>query len=292
MLDCIKYSRLKFREGNGFFEPKGPKFSNAIQYSFEIIDSTLRFRAPKQLHIFRTGVREFNLHRNQSDLNDLRYDCFHTYKDTWMSQRLFLRQYFFYGPWFSGEKGYTSFSISAIAPDRPLDSINFLHPKAFEAATSGFITALYGQEQWSANIPNYEGPLQWKVKNELPVPAVSFLIRSIKGLQRDQFFMLPVSRDRILVFRFSYEQYAGGNIAEMDAAISPKPAQKLINNIINSVELTPSSELEQELAKIWDICPELSISENVSPLKWPATVDDTGLNIIELNEERRKALAR
>ena len=75
-----------------------------------------------------------------------------------------------------------------------------------------------------------------------------------------------------------------------DAAVSPKPAQELIENIISSVELVPSSKLEQQLAEVRKTCPDLNVSDSFPPLKWPAAVDETGLKIIELSEKKRKEL--
>jgi len=290
MFDSIKYNRFNFREHEGFCIPKGPKFETARQYTFKLRSNELCFRAPTQVHLFRPGSEQFTSSRRHNDLSPLWLDSFHTYNDTWASLRLFSRQYAFYGPWFTGEKGNVSFSVSAIAPESTPTGLNLLHPRAFESAIAGFITALFGHEERESGVARYTGPIQWNPVKSLHVPAVSFLVQSIKGLHRDPFLCFPVARDRILIFSFSYEQYAGGNISEMDAAISPKPAQNLINSIINSVKFTPSEDLEKELEEIRQTCPDLNVSDSFAPLKWPATVDETGLNIVELNAERRKAL--
>ncbi|WP_160154362.1 hypothetical protein [Microbulbifer sp. ALW1] len=292
MLDFIKYTRFEFRKRKGFCVPKAPNVLTAREYSYRLQGNKLLFRAPTQYHFFRPESEQLTSSWTDNDLENLSIHDLKTYNDTWISRTIFLRKYALYGPWFTGEQASAIFSLTAVAPAIENPSINFLNPRAFETAISGLLTAEYGQTLSDDFSADYVAPMDWQPIKSLPVPAVRFLVQSEPWMQRVTYLCFPVSKNRILTFSFSHQQYAPGDFSKRDAAISPKPAQELIDNIINSVQLTPSPELEQELAEIRKTCPDLSVSENFPPLKWPATVDKTGLKIIEMgSEEKKRALA-
>ncbi|WP_143735618.1 hypothetical protein, partial [Microbulbifer mangrovi] len=276
MLDFIKYNRLELREHKGPCTPQGPGFKRAHKYTFDLMGSKLSFRAPKQLHIFRPGSEQYTPRWFNDELEALRTGNDPT--KTWTSRLLFLRKYAFYGPWFTGEKANASFAVSAIAPESPSPNFNFLHPRAFETAISGYLTAEYGHDEWDRGEARYTGPLNWNSIKGLPVPAARLLVQNSIDRHRHFYFFLPVSRNRIITLTFSYNQCISGSFEKRDAAINPKPILELIDQIIDSVEFTPSTELERELNEIRKICPDLSTSKEFPPLKWPATVDETGLN--------------
>lgn len=289
MLDFIKYNRFELREHEGFCTPQGPNFKRASKYTYDLLGSKLSFRAPKQIHMFRSGSEQYTPRWFDDDLNVLRTGNAPT--KTWGSSLLFSRKYAFYGPWFSGEKASASFAILAIAPESPPESLNLLYPKAFEAAISGYLTAEYGYDEWSKGTARYKGPIQWQPIADLPIPAVLLQVENSIDKHRFIYFALPVTSNRIVIFRFFYMQHVSGTFEERETLVSSKPLLDLMDNIVKSVEFIPSPEMAHELAEIRKSSPKFSVSETFPPLKWPATVDETGLNIIELNEEHRKALA-
>ncbi|WP_078082652.1 hypothetical protein [Microbulbifer mangrovi] len=289
MLDFIKYTRFKFREHTGFCVPKGPNFHSAKKYTYRLQGSEVSFRAPTQYHFFRPGSEQLTSSWKEDNLERLNTRDIKSYDDTWASTAIFQRKYAFYGPWFTGEKARASLYIAAISPVNQQHNLNFLHPRAFEAAVAAFLTADYGHMHEDGS-PDYLGPIDWEPFKQFPVPAARFKVESECWSNRSTMFCFPISSNRILFFYLSHNQSAAGSFEKRNAAISPKPAEELIDNIINSVTFTPSPELARELAEIRKSCPDLSVSKEFPPLKWPATVDETGLNIVEMNEKQRKAL--
>ncbi|WOX04857.1 hypothetical protein [Microbulbifer pacificus] len=291
MLGFFKYSRFKLRDHRGFCVPKGPDFPSSRKYTYKLQGSSLSFRAPTQIHIGRPGSEQLTSKWKVDDLKDLSPHDTETYNHTWYGRAIFQRKYALYGPWFTGEMAEAGCNLAAVAPKKLNTDINFLHPRAFESALSGYLTADFGYQQDDAGVADYCGPLQWQPIKRLPVPAVRFMVKSEDWSHRAILYCFPISKNRILIFNFYFDQRISGNFAEMDAAISPKPAMELIDNIINSVEFVPSPELEKNLAELRTSCPNLAVSDTFPPLKWPATVDKTGLNIVELRSKQRKALA-
>ncbi|WP_156035240.1 hypothetical protein [Microbulbifer sp. HZ11] len=291
MLDFIKYSRFKFRDYRKPCVPKGPNFSSAKTYKYRLQGSAISFKAPKQIHLFRPNSEQFTSNWKDDDLRDLKITEIDTFNDSWASSTILTRKYALFGPWFTGELARADLFLAAICPAKEPKNLNFLHPRAFETAISGYLTADYGCMKSEDGSADFKGPLGWEPIRGFPVPAARFSVESECWDSRNILFCFPVSSNRILMFHFSFDQSAAGTFEEVDAIISPEPAQNLIENIINSIEFSPSPELEKELAELRKTCPDLSVSKDFPPLKWPATVDETGLNIVELNAERRKALA-
>ncbi|WP_231758074.1 hypothetical protein [Microbulbifer elongatus] len=292
MLNFIKYNRIKLRDLNTPCVPHGPDFLKSKKFSYKFRSSELKFQAPTQHHLFRSGMEQWTPKWKEDELDQLHNSDIYSHDYTWESRIIFQRKYAFFGPWFSGEKARATFVIGVTTPAKPNGKINFLHPKAFEVAISGYLTATVGHlHHDSDGEPYYHGPVSWKPRLDFPVPAVEFKIEDFESHQPDYYLCFAIDKDRIMTVELTYSQHASGSMSEVDAVISPKPAQDLIENIINSVEFSPSPTLEHELAELRKTCPDLSVSKDFPPLKWPATVDETGLNIVELNAERRKALA-
>lgn len=292
MLNFIKYNRFKIRDHSAPCVPYGPNFSNAKTYTYSLRSSELSFSAPTQVHFFRPGSEQRTPKWKHDDLEKLHNWDISSYNHSWKSRLIFTRKYAFYGPWFSGEKASAAFILGVTAPENENKDLNLLHPRAFETALSGYLTATVGHlHHESDGEPYYRGPINWKPHPNFPVPAVQFTIVDHDNQRPDYYLCFPVAKDRILTLEFSYSQHISGSKVEKDAAISPQSVQELIENIINSVKFTPSAELKKELEEVQKNCQDLSVSKKFPPLKWPATVDETGLNIVEMNEKKRKALA-
>lgn len=292
MLEFIKYTRFKIREHQGFCMPKGPNFKSAKKYKYCLQGSDVSFNAPTQYHFFRPGSEQFTSSWKIDNLEDMSVHNLNTYGNSWSSSKIFIRKYALYGPWFTGEQARATFSVTAISPEDEQFNVNFLNPKAFETALAGYLTANYGYLISEDGSPDYLAPINWEPVAGFPVPTARFRVESECWNDRISILSFPVSSSRILIFRFSFQQSSAGSFEEVDAIISPKPAQELIENIINSVEITPSEELKKELDEIRKTCPDLSVSEEFPPLKWPAKVDDSGLHIVELNTKELEELAR
>lgn len=285
MRNFIKYSSLKFRKHEGLCTPRGPSFASAKTIRVNLLGNILEFHAPKHSPTSDESIEEQRVVSSVYDLEGRNHSDREMPSQSWQAADIFGRKWAFYGPWFTGHMGTASCHISGIYTSIPNKQINLLNPRAFENAVLGFTTAIWGHELYDEGVPYYQGPLDWAPLGQLPVPAVSFGVEPTRiptYINRHVFF--PVSRDKMICFTFSYRQHCSGSQAEMDKKISPKPMQDLIDNIIGSIRLTLSPETQSAVDEVKKTCPDLSVSPDCAPLKWPAHVDKDGITIVDYDE--------
>ena len=295
MLDMIKYSSLEFRKHEGQCIPRGPSFKRAKTIEVLLPDCALEFRAPRHSPLRRHGTEQYMVvpgkHYDLEDTSSFGTDFVPS--DSWQNVRICSRAWAFYGPWFTGYKGSVYFSINAVGTSKANPAVNFLYPAALETAVQGFITAYSGHAIYDKKKLNsyYRGPVNWMPINSLPVPAVQFDVEeSFTSGYRYRYVFFPVSKHRMLSISFIYVQSCAGKREEMDAKISPEPMLDLINSIISSIRLTPSTELQTEIDKAKAKCAgEYSVSSECQPFKWPADVGKDGLTILDYREGRYKS---
>lgn len=285
MRNFIKYSPLKFRKHEGLCIPRGPSFASAKTVKANLLGNILQFRAPRHAPVSTESIEEIKIVSSVYDLDGYSEQHDSMPSQSWESSAIFHRSWAFYGPWFTGHMGTAICHIEGISLSQPNDQLNFLHPRAFETAVLGYTTACWGHDLYDKGTPHYQAPIDWQPLNQLPVSAVSFLMESTKvATYRRRYAFFPVSHDKIICFTFPYRQHCSGYQAELDKKISPEPMQELIDNIINSIQLTLSPETQEAVDEVKKTCPDLSVCPSCTPLKWPAHVDKDGITIIDYDE--------
>lgn len=288
MLDLIKYSSLRLRNQEGRCSPQGPAFESARNTKVRFPQCTLEIKLPSHSPKRGDGTEQTRILKDIYRLEGRSYNRNIMPSKSWGHEIIASRSWVFNGPWFTGYKGQVSFSMSGINPGIQNPKLNFLHPKGFEAGVLGFLTASWGHRVYDEEqeIPEYKAPLNWSPLTHLKIPAAQFDMEVAAPVSRYRFVFFPASRDRLIHIRFSYWQACAGSQQEQDQQIDPKPMQDLIDNIIRSIQLTLSPEMETELAEIRKSCPDLNVSTECAPLKWPADVDKDGFTILEYNKRR------
>lgn len=293
MLDIVKYSSLEFRQHEGQCIPRGPSFERAKSTEVLLPQCTLKFRAPRHAPYRRHPSEQYMVAPGRlRDLKDFSPIGRVVPSDSWREAKVCYRTWAFYGPWFTGYMGAVNFSMEVVETTKVNSAVNFLYPPALESAIQGFITAYHGHELYDEVrlTPYYVGPINWGPIVGLGVPAVTFDIEECFSYgRRYRYVLLPVSANRMLVIRFAYRQSGSGSWEEIDAKVSPQPMIDLIQNIISSIRMTPSPELQVEIDKAKAACQGIySVSPECQPFKWPADVDKDGLTILEYRKDRYK----
>lgn len=292
MLDAIKYTSLKLRKHQNLCIPKGPNFVRAKKEVVTLCSGSLSFRSPRHAPYKKHESGEKRL------LKDKIYSVGDTSSfsprwipsDGWLETSVFARNWAFYGPWFTGLKGKVSCSISIVNLNGGEGKLNFLYPAALETAIQGYMTAykgyeIYDEENLSAY---YVAPKNWQPVSRLKIPAAVFdTLEVFTPGSSQRLVIFPVSSESLIIFKFSLWQYCSGSKKEKDLKVSAKPMQDLINNIIESIEFSPTLELQDEIDQLKSSCDgDYTVSSECQPFKWPADVDKDGLTILEYKKNR------
>ncbi|WP_288131616.1 hypothetical protein [Microbulbifer sp.] len=288
MRNFIKYPSLKLKPRRGYCVPAGPSFRFAWKRRIDLLGSRLEFRAPG--HAPAPSRWDEKLGPGpHTHSGALFRTCRLMPGESWEEAALFRRIWDFYGPWFVGRVARVSCYGTVQRLKQPGKRLNFLHPRAFESAVLGYMTAQWGHEiDEDDGTPYQKAPVSWRPIKNMPVPAVTFDIRRTKSLvgSNSRMLFFPISADQIVQFSFGYSQYCTGPLEDEDSKISPKPLLELIDNVIASMHFTPSAELQQAIDEVKQQCPDLSVSPECQPLKWPAHVDKDGITIVEYDRKR------
>ncbi|WP_288131613.1 hypothetical protein [Microbulbifer sp.] len=288
MRNFIKYPSLKLKPRRGYCVPAGPSFRFAWKRRIDLLGSRLEFRAPGH-------APAPNLWNEKTGPASHSYEgagfrsCRLMPGEGWEEAPLFGRTWDFYGSWFVGNVARIYCYGSVLRPKQFRESMNFLHPRAFESAVLGYLTAQWGHEvDEDDGMPYQKAPVNWHPVKEMPAPAVILDMRKTKSLGgcNSRMLFFPISQDRFVCFDFTYDQYCTGPLEDEDSKISPKPLLELIDNVIASMHFTPSAELQQAIDEVKQQCPDLSMSSECQPLKWPAHVDKDGITIVEYDRKR------
>ncbi|MCX2778453.1 hypothetical protein OQJ46_13085 [Microbulbifer thermotolerans] len=285
MRNYIKYPPFEWREHKGQCIPRGPSFRWAREVTIRLTNCTLALRLPRHAPEPGGDSGEWRILPRIYELEGRNHNDRRMPSQSWRYEGIVARNWAFYGPWFTGCMGKVHFSLVGLRLSEPNPQINFLHPKALETAALSYITASWGHEVYGSK-PYYQAPLNWTPLHELPVPTLCFdMKRVIQAGVRYRFIFFPVGRDKLIKISFSCYQYATGTQEEIDARISPEPMLELVENILGSLQVSLSPELQREVDAVREAYPDAAVSPDCPPLDWPAHVDRDGLTILPYDEK-------
>ncbi|ROS00175.1 hypothetical protein EDC56_2811 [Sinobacterium caligoides] len=270
MRNYLKYSSIKLRDLKEPCIPVGPSFSSSGVVAARLAGSVLKIKAPR--HSPGDDCSEHIAPRHDSILNfGFRMDSERVIPDqSWEYASVFRRSWGFYGPWFTGRQARLTMNIVVYRPVEPKEGVSFFHPRAFEHAVAALQTAYRGHQEENG-VAAWRAPVDWKGVSGLGVPAASFdlvpMLPGFSSMRRKCYFSIG---DHYLVeISFRFLQRYPGSQAKRDAQISRQPMFDLIDDILANLQLTLSDEAQQQLELVQQHCPDMSVTENFPPLKWP-----------------------
>lgn len=269
VLDWFKYSRLEIRPLAFPCVPKGPNFANARNVKCLVAGNQLTIKLPRhspdlsitpQFSPKRDSALDFPFHDANADVMG---------DDSWRFSSVLFREWRFNGPWFSGVAGSLSIGIQVIKPRNPSVNATFFHPKALEQVIASYLTSRRAHEK-TLGVANWQAPLNWQRTTSMPVPAGRFDVLPVNhgNGSPEHIFFFPVGDHFLLEVTFRFSQNCTGMRKEKDQKISREPMWELVNNILDSMTLTLSSENQAKVDKIKAECPDYALSETFPPLQW------------------------
>ncbi len=271
------YVRYKLRKAKGLITPKGPNFSSAKTIQCDIDGSVVKFKTPKHRPLISGEEPIFPAHSYH--LNDMffrsSYQEGFKVSDNWETFRLLENAWAFYGPWFTGAVAELVMYATLIKPiNYENDDFSLFHPRAFEKIIGDYLTnsfSTYTSESRGGK-HHYIAPLNWQPLTNLPVVAVRLQVEADAKVTHDNkqyFLFFPVTDKVMACMHFDPSRLLALSQEELDKRVNESSMLELMNNIIDSIELTLSPEVQAQQKAALAGLDDASLISDFPPLKWP-----------------------
>lgn len=275
--------RLKLREPKQLVVPRGPDFRWARTIHSNLNGSHISFKVPRHRprrsnHLSKVPERNYQSDRSAASSMPFRSmygdeDAEKGLKDHFERLKFFYHAWAFYGPWFSGTVAELSLSFDFIKAVNFPDSMSLFHPRALEQVIGEYLTFMYSYHLDFTRdyIQEFDAPVNWEPLNHLPVNAVR--LESIprefsahKTISHYMFF--PIADNIMACLHFMPSRILGLPRSELDKRVSVDPMYKLMDNIINSIQLELSPEARAQQARALDGLENTELVKDYPLLKW------------------------
>lgn len=283
------YVPYKLRKPSGLIKPKGPSFSRAKSISCNFDGTVITFKAPK--HRARHSNNERLNSESSYKFSEMIFRSIYSegfnLSDNWDEFKLFYRAWAFYGPWFTGTLAELDMYFSLIKPTNcDNDNFSLFHPRAFEKYVSDYLTNNYSTRKNDLMDGRHEyiAPVNWQPLSNFPTVAVRLEVRPDAEVARAtvrHLVFFPISDKVMAHLHFIPSQLLALSQEELDERVDSSSMLELMNNIINSFEITLSPEAEaQQQAAIAGL-DDASLVEAFLPIKWDESTQQNEVQKIE-----------
>ena len=282
------YVRYKFREPDGLVIPKGPSFSNAGTIVSDIDGTVIKFKTPKHRPQYKNRKQLLPHPSYQMDEMIFRsnYDEDIKVSDNWKTFDLFERSWAFYGPWFTGVMAELEMYFTLVKPVNYKNmDFSLFHPRAFENIVADYLTNQFSRYIDKDNGKHhYITPVEWQPLSHLPVVAVKLqLAPDEKVVSRtiNHFAFFPIADQVMACIQFIPSQLRAATQEELDKRVSRTPMYALMDNIIDSIQLTLSPEAQAQQKAALAGLEDTSLVKEFLPLNWDNTKPDSEFKKLE-----------
>lgn len=279
MTNWLKYFPLSlgFKQSNEFSIPQGPYFSKPKSQTWRFSDSEFHFSAPRPNNII--GFERYSrkaVKINYSPRTDLNRVHASNYPPRFMPSlrwdhcRFFANEWFFVGPWFSGEKASLTMigDVVVIDSSKDYEDSSFFHPRVFVSVVADWLDSYYGHRK-SGRSSLFAGPKDWKILGiSKTIKAISMEVHKIEFsrenpvIYKNIFF--PISGNRFINITFNFS-----GLRRNENYTDATPVFDLCDKIMESFKLEVGPESLAQWQSIADTCPDMSLAPTFGELKWP-----------------------
>jgi len=278
----MMYVKYKLRKAKGLVIPKGPSFARAKTTRCDIDGTIIKFKAPKhRKSIFSSApilparachLDEMKFRSNYSE--DIKVS------DNWETFQFFFNSWAFYGPWFTGALAYLNVYFDLVKPVKYKNNdFSLFHPRAFEKIVGDYLTnehSHYTSDSMGGK-HHYIAPVNWQPLPDYPVVAVRLEVRPDLAVARDavQYLVFFPITDKVMArILFIPSQRLALSQEELDKRVDRSTMLKLMNDIIDSIELTLSPEAQAHQQAALAGLDDTSLIKEHLPLKWSTTKEN------------------
>lgn len=279
MTNWLKYFPLSlgFRQSNEFAIPQGPYFSQLKSQTWRFSDSAFHFSAPRPNNII--GFERYSRkavkinYSTRTNLNKVRVS---NYTPTFMPSlrwnycRFFANEWFFVGPWFSGEKASLTMIGDVIEIDSAKDyeGSSFFHPRVFESVVADWLDSFYGHRK-SGRSSLFAGPKDWTILDiSETIKAISMEIHKIEFSKKNPVIykniFFPISNNRFMNITFNFS-----GLRRKENYTDTTPVFELCDKIVESFRLKVGPESLAQWQRVAKTCPDMSLTPTFGELQWP-----------------------
>ena len=292
MLNWLRYFPLALpfcRKDSEYIIPHGPLFPKLRKQQWYIGKSSFHFSAPWANSVYGSEqLSRYSDSRSPGKQDVLTYELQSISSDVipngrWKGSLIYSREWYFVGPWFSGDYG--DLRMAAVIYGQPhledFKGASFFHPRVFESVIGDFLSSFFGHEK-SGRKAYYRGPLHWEteVLSE-SVCSASFDICSDVDGSIKKYVVFPVSHDRFISIRFS-------GFYQDVRSYDQTPLINLMNSIISTFRLEVGPDMQAQWDKVGAYCSDMSLTPEYGELKWPVKPQDVGKPIGSVSEKTAK----
>ncbi len=285
----MMHVKYQFRKPKGLIIPKGPNFARAKTICSDIDGTIIRFKAPKH-RPRRWGDPVFP--ERMYHLDDMYFRSMYSegfnVSDNWDRFGFFQHAWAFYGPWFTGPLAELEMYFSLVKPVRyENNDFSLFHPRAFEDKVGDYLTNSYSKFKNDVGDHigrhDYIAPVNWQPLQGFPTVAVKLeVIPDLTVNRGDVRYLVffPIS-DKIMAYiNFWPSQFLALPQAELDKRVDRSTMLELMENIINSIEVTLSPDAQAQQKAALAGLDDVSLIKDFPPLKWDES--DANLSSKEL----------
>ncbi|HWV15042.1 MAG TPA: hypothetical protein VN030_06380 [Cellvibrio sp.] len=156
------------------------------------------------------------------------------------------------------------------------EGLNFFPPRAFENGIANFLTLRHGQR--FSPVTNQQAllaPMNWQPLTGFPCIAARFdAVANNYNVNRSSFsyLTLPLSKHPLFIIYCGVSRYTSPPEMQprpsIDEWIDPKPFIELANQVLDSLEVTLSSEAQAQQEEALRGLQDKSLVSEFPPLQW------------------------
>lgn len=266
---------LRLREPKGTIVPQGPNFNWARRVICDIDGSEIRFKAPKHQE-FR-GAREPAYPERFIDTKKTRFRDYYEERhadygliDHWREHTFFCHSWGFNGPWFTGRSGILITSFNLIKLINYPGDMSLFHPHAFEKVVGDYLEHMYAWHYSDIiGIHTFIAPTEWRPLHHLPVNAVHLKViphEDFRNFETIHHVYFPFENQLLACLMFWPRALKTGH---KFAQVDEKPMLALMDNIIDSIQLTLSPKAVAQQAAALAGVQDRSLVTHYPPIQWP-----------------------
>ncbi len=268
--------RYKLRKAEGLITPQGPNFSQAKRILCDINGTVIKFSAPKHQprHTNDKPVLPACAYKLDEIAFRSNYQEGFNVSDNWKTFKLYYNAWAFYGSWFTGVLAELEMSCTLIKPiNYENEDFSLFHPRAFEKIIGDYLTNDYSmlKSKMMGGGHHYIAPVNWQPLADFSSVAVKLEVRpdvSVINRAIEYLVFFPITHKVMVCIRFIPSQLLNLSQKELDKRVDRSTMLELMENIINSIEVTlsPGAQAQQKaaLAGLDDV----SLIKDFPPLKW------------------------